>query len=107
MVSNTPVWGRILVVDDDPMHRRFLGGFLRGRASSAVAGNGQEALAQVAARPPDLVLLDLGMPGVSGMEVCRPLKADPATRLIPVLVLTGEDPATGASRPGRPGPTST
>jgi cyclic di-GMP phosphodiesterase len=92
MVSNTPVSGRILVVDDDPMFRRFLGGFLDSLGYQvALAGNGQEALAQVAARPPDLVLLDLDMPGVSGMEVCRRVKADPATRLIPVLILTGRD----------------
>jgi cyclic di-GMP phosphodiesterase len=92
MAPNAPLSRRILVVDDDPMLRRFLARFLAGEGFLvAAAGNGQEALAQIADRPPDLVLLDLDMPGVNGMEVCRRVKADPTTRLIPVLILTGRD----------------
>jgi len=85
--------GYVLVVDDDPALARYLARLLADEGHQvSVAHRGPDALAKVAARPPDLVLLDLGLPGMGGLEVCRRLKADPATRLIPVLVLTGEDP---------------
>lgn len=51
--------------------------------------DGEAALETVAAQPPDLVLSDVAMPGLSGFEVCRRLKADPATRLLPVVLITG------------------
>src|SRR2546429_2810547 len=81
------------------MLRRFLARFLDSLGYQvAVARDGEDALEQIAARPPDLVLLDLDMPGVNGMEVCRRVKADPGTRLIPILILTGRD-ASDARRP--------
>ncbi|HSZ82322.1 MAG TPA: winged helix-turn-helix domain-containing protein, partial [Polyangia bacterium] len=55
-----------------------------------VVGEGHEALARVAAEPPDLVLLDLMLPDISGTDVCRALKGDPATRHIPVVMLTAK-----------------
>ena len=91
--SGSPT-GYVLIVDDDPEIARFLARLLSADGHQvSVARNGTDALAKAAAHPPDLVLLDLGLPGVSGLDVCRRLKADPATRLTPVLVLTGEDPA--------------
>ena len=94
MVPSTLPCGSVLVVDDDPVIAKFLAHLLaRDGCRVAVARTGDDALARVAANPPDLVLLDLRMPGMGGLEVCRRLKADPATRLIPVLVLTGEDPS--------------
>jgi putative two-component system response regulator len=82
---------RILVVDDDPAIGLLLGQVLQQEGYQvARAADGREALAQAAAYQPDLVLLDLDMPRLGGFEVCRQLKQDPATRLLPVLILTGQ-----------------
>jgi putative two-component system response regulator len=92
----SPSTGHVLVVDDDPMLRRFLACFLQSLGYHVTtAATGSAALARVAARPPDLILLDLDLPDLSGMEVCQRVKADPATRLIPVLILTGRDANEG------------
>lgn len=56
-----------------------------------VARDGGAALEFVKRHPPDIVLLDLNMPVLDGLEVCRRLKADPATCLIPVMIITGEN----------------
>jgi putative two-component system response regulator len=81
----------ILVVDDDQAIRQLHSDFLNDAGYEVtVAVDGREALARVEDRLPDLVLLDLDMPRVSGYEVCRRLKADPQTRFIPVVILTGE-----------------
>lgn len=81
---------QILVVDDAPEVRELVQACL-GDAGYAVrtAGSGQEALAAVAACAPDLVLLDIRMPVLDGYEVCRRLKADDETALIPIIMLTG------------------
>ena len=96
MTPNSAPRGRVLVVDDEPAVARFLSHVLSAEGHQVAAANsGPAALAAVADRPPDLVVLDLGLPGLGGLEVCRRLKADPTTRLIPVLVLTGEADASG------------
>ena len=80
---------RILVVDDEPFNVEYLDQELTDRGYAVeVAYDGAEALAQVAASPPDLILLDVLMPGVDGIEVCRRLKDDDGTRLIPVIIMT-------------------
>jgi two-component system phosphate regulon response regulator PhoB len=80
----------VLVVDDDPAIVTLLRRMLEADGHSvAVAADGQTALGRVAERRPDLVILDLDMPGVGGLEVCRQLKSAPETRLLPVLVCTG------------------
>jgi putative two-component system response regulator len=95
MVPASSPCGYVLVVDDDPALASYLARLLAMDGHQVtVAHTGADALARVAVHPPDLVLLDLGLPGLGGIEVCRRLKANPTTRLIPVLVLTGEDPAT-------------
>ncbi|MDQ3581005.1 MAG: response regulator, partial [Pseudomonadota bacterium] len=78
---------RILVVDDTPANVKLLADLLalQGYAVST-ASNGEEALARVAAESPDLVLLDIMMPGISGYEVCRTIRDDPATALLPVVL---------------------
>jgi putative two-component system response regulator len=82
---------RILVVDDDPGVTLLLRQVLELDGHEVtVAGDGQEALEAVNRWPPDLVLLDLDMPRMSGFEVCAQLKQAPATRLLPVLILTGQ-----------------
>jgi len=81
--------GRIVVADDDPANVEVLERWL-GRDGHVVyrAFNGEEAMAIVAQQQPDLVLLDVMMPKLTGFEVCLALKRDPATRLIPVVLVT-------------------
>ncbi|TPW72825.1 response regulator transcription factor [Schumannella sp. 10F1B-5-1] len=80
---------RVLVVEDQPELAEVAVGYLR-RAGLVVdhAADGFAALATVTRIRPDLVVLDRMMPGVDGLEVCRRLRADPATASIPVLMLT-------------------
>jgi len=84
---------KILVVDDTPQNVKLLVDILgvRGYAVTA-AVDGAQALACVAADPPDLILLDIMMPGLSGYDVCRRLRADPATALLPIVLVTSLDP---------------
>jgi len=80
----------ILVVDDLPANTRVLEALLtRDGYRVTCASDGEEALARVAEVRPDLVLLDIMMPKLDGYEVCRRMKNDPATRLIPVVLVTG------------------
>ncbi|WP_437579660.1 hybrid sensor histidine kinase/response regulator [Sorangium sp. So ce887] len=79
----------VLLVDDDPGSLKLLSEALAGQpVTLAVAIDGEMALRQVRREVPDLVLLDAVMPGLSGFEVCRRLKEDPATRAVPVLFMT-------------------
>ena len=81
---------RVLIAEDNPGVRETLAHLVRGLGYEAVAvPDGAAALAAMAKAPPDLVLSDIAMPGLTGLEVCRRLKADPATRLIPVILITG------------------
>ena len=84
---------KILVVDDTPANVKLLVDVLTvsGYATSA-AISGEDALAQITASPPDLVLLDIMMPGMSGYEVCQRVRANPATALLPVVLCTSLDP---------------
>ena len=80
---------RILVVDDTPQNVRLLEAILIPRGYAVVtAPSGQQALDRVAEQLPDLVLLDIMMPGMDGHEVCRRLRADGATALLPVVMVT-------------------
>ena len=82
----------ILVVDDSPENRRFVGAVLPQHFPCRLvfAANARDALAQIQAAPPDLILLDVMMPGMSGYELCRTLKDRPDTAEIPVLFLTAK-----------------
>jgi adenylate cyclase len=80
---------RILVVDDLPPNVRLLEAILTPRGYEVVAANsGREALERVAAKPIDLVLLDILMPEMDGYEVCRALRAEPTTSFLPVVMIT-------------------
>ena len=80
---------RILAVDDTPDNLTLIAQVLKPLYTVQVAGNGETALRIVRGpKPPELILLDVMMPGLSGYDVCRQLKADPATRDIPVVFLT-------------------
>jgi len=81
--------GKVLVVDDDPKNRELLRNLLEAKGHSVTeAESGQKALGTVKATRPDVVLLDVMMPGMDGFEVCRRLKGNPDTAPIPVLMVT-------------------
>ncbi|PRD69748.1 two-component system response regulator [Malikia spinosa] len=81
----------ILVVDDTPANLSLMTGLLRDEYKVKAAIDGEKALRIAQSSPaPDLILLDIMMPGMDGYEVCRRLKADPATRDIPVIFLTAK-----------------
>jgi sigma-B regulation protein RsbU (phosphoserine phosphatase) len=79
---------RVLIVDDVKANVDMLLEALRGDFKLSVALDGEAALRAVERNAPDLVLLDIMMPGIDGYEVCRRLRADPATREIPVMFLS-------------------
>jgi putative two-component system response regulator len=82
--------GKILVVDDEPINVAVFSRMMTGLGYEvSAAGTGEDALLMVDRQAPDLVLLDVNLPGIDGFEVCRRLKADPKTRLIPVVLITG------------------
>ncbi len=84
---------KILVVDDTPANVKLLVDVLTAKGFDvAAAVNGQEALDKVAQNPPDLILLDIMMPGLSGYDVCRTLRENPDTALLPVVLVTSLDP---------------
>jgi class 3 adenylate cyclase len=84
---------KVLVVDDTPANVKLLGDLLASRGYAvATAATGEEGLAKVASEAPDLVLLDVMMPGMSGYDVCRKLRENPATALLPVVLCTSLDP---------------
>jgi len=80
----------ILIVDDTPTNLGVVSGVLKDLYRTKVATNGEKALVLAASEKPDLILLDVMMPGMDGYEVCRRLKANPLTRDIPVIFLTAK-----------------
>jgi CheY-like chemotaxis protein len=83
---------RVLVVEDDPETRRFYISILQDDGFVVEqAHNGLQALDKVRVAAPDLVLTDIAVPGLDGIALCRQLRADPRTRDIPVLAVTGYD----------------
>lgn len=79
----------ILLVDDDPLIvALYKNVFAKSKYEVTTASNGKDALVQVTAAKPDLILLDLMMPNMNGVEVLRVLKKDNATKDIPVIILT-------------------
>ena len=96
--------GQILIVEDDRSLAEVLDYNLRQDGyETHVANDGQEGLRQARVQAPDLMVLDLMLPMIDGLEVCRRLRADPATRNILVLMLTAkaEETEANAVRRGR------
>ena len=84
---------KILVVDDTPRNVKLLADLLGVKGYAVVtAGSGPEALEKIAAEPADLVLLDVVMPEMSGYQVCQKLRENPATAMLPVIMVTALDP---------------
>ncbi|MGZ5137950.1 MAG: response regulator [Burkholderiales bacterium] len=85
---------RILVVDDVPHNVKLLADVLTVKGYEVItAESGAEALERVRSDRPDLLLLDVMMPGMSGYEVCQTIRADPAIRVLPVVLVTALDPS--------------
>lgn len=79
----------ILVVDDDPKNSKIVGAYLKaGGYEVEFAADGEEALEKVRDFPPELLLLDVFMPAMSGLELSEALKNDPRTRGIPILAMS-------------------
>jgi class 3 adenylate cyclase len=84
--------GHVLVVDDDALNRRLLTATLaREGIRTTTAKDGEEALSAIKEDPPDVVLLDIEMPGVDGFEVLERIKADESVRHLPVIMISGLD----------------
>ena len=80
---------KILIVDDEPDVLKVAVGRLKKAGYDTIqAVNGQEGLDAIRGKKPDLVLLDLAMPGINGYEVCRQAKGDEATKDIPIILFT-------------------
>ncbi len=88
-MKNETAPATVMVVDDTPANLRYLQELLRNKGYRVVAfPEGRAALSAAAKRPPDIILLDILMPEMDGLEVCRNLKADPALSRIPVLFIS-------------------
>jgi two-component system, sensor histidine kinase and response regulator len=89
MTTKQTFKGDILIVDDTPDNLRFLSMMLTEQGYDVRSvKNGAMALIGVRAQPPDLILLDITMPGMDGYEVCQHLKADPNTQAIPIIFIS-------------------
>ena len=84
---------KILVVDDTPVNVKLLADLLGAKGYVVTtAASGKEALDKIEAEPPDIVLLDVMMPGMTGYEVCKKLRENRATAMLPVVMVTALDP---------------
>ncbi|PWT74556.1 MAG: hypothetical protein C5B46_03925 [Proteobacteria bacterium] len=84
----------VLVVDDQAPNRKLLADLLSSKGYAVeTAESGEDALAKIKAVQPDLILLDVIMPGLNGYDVCRAIRADPVTSVLPVVMVTALDPA--------------
>lgn len=82
----------ILIVDDEQDLARMFAQLLDDAGySTAIAGTGEDALARVQMQPPDLLLLDVNLPGLDGFELAAMLKADRATAAIPIIMVSAQD----------------
>ena len=79
----------VLIVEDNTLLREVMALALAGAGYEAVISDGRDALATARSSQPGLILLDLVLPGVNGVEVCRQLRANVHTREIPIIVITG------------------
>lgn len=90
---------RVLIADDNVQNAELLEAYLDGTGwDTKLAANGEETLAVAQAWQPDVILLDVMMPKLSGFEVCQRLRADPATREVGILMVTALDQANDIER---------
>jgi len=87
--TSEKIGGKVLIVDDNTQNVELLQAYLEDLpVETLVAHDGMEAMEKVGVEPPDLILLDIMMPKMSGFEVCKQLKKNPETRDIPVIMIT-------------------
>lgn len=87
----------LLVIDDDPDQRRLLERVLGAAGHRVVtAADGRSGAEAARALRPDVVILDVLMPGLNGYQTCRAIRQDPATAQVPVIILTSKDEPTDA-----------
>ncbi|MBC3955852.1 diguanylate cyclase [Pseudomonas triticifolii] len=91
LIANRGFRPKILVVDDQPVNIRLINELLKDEYDIIMATEGKQALLKCQTQNPDLILLDVLMPGMSGHDICRSLKADEQTHDIPVIFLTSQD----------------
>jgi len=84
-----PKTKRLLVVDDEYFNYEMLESALESKFDVSYADSGQNCLASAIANPPDIILLDVCMPGLDGYDTCRMLKHTPETKNIPVVMVSG------------------
>ena len=90
---------KILVVDDVPLNIKLLADLLDAKGYTVItASSGPQALKLIESEAPDLVLLDVMMPGMSGYEVCEKIRSDPEHAMLPVVLVTALDPAAERAR---------
>jgi PleD family two-component response regulator len=90
---------RVLIADDDPKGAELLEAYLAtSDCELRIAADGEETLRQVEAWRPDVILLDIMMPRISGFEVCKRLRADPAKRHIGIIMITALDQPSDVDR---------
>lgn len=81
---------RILVVEDDPLQREAISVFLREAGFEVdTVNDGEAAMSKARKEVPDLILLDVMLPGLNGFDVCETLRGDPATATVPIILMTG------------------
>ncbi|BCO28989.1 response regulator PleD [Rhodoferax lithotrophicus] len=97
-MGTTALKPRLLVVDDQPINIQVMYQIFAAEYQVFIATNGNQALNFCRTTPPDLVLLDIVMPGMDGFEVCAALKADASTKNIPVIFVTAHTDAVQETR---------
>ena len=86
---------KVLVVDDSPTDRYYMADLLDRQGYSVItAGSGEEAVSKVHSEHPQLVVMDVVMPGPSGFQITRRLRRDPQTEAIPVIIVSSKDSET-------------
>ncbi|MEM9905764.1 MAG: response regulator [Cyanobacteria bacterium P01_D01_bin.44] len=82
----------VLIVEDTPSERELISHYLREEGYSVIlAVTANEALEKVVAQPPDIIITDVVMPGMSGFELCRSLKRSPGTENVPVIICSSKN----------------
>jgi len=94
MTTDPSVKNRLLIVDDEPTNIHILSNILSSDYEIRAANNGERAIEEALSQSPDLILLDMIMPDIDGLTVCRRLKENEATKDIPIIFVTSmSDPA--------------